>query len=353
MSVSVIIPTYNRAHLICEAIDSVINQTYQDFEIIVVDDGSTDETSEVLKKYRDEIIYVKQENKGPGAARNRGLAHAEGSYIAFLDSDDIWFNYKLELQMAIMEKLSQIGFLCSDFCILKDSGKSVRYGLRTWHKELRRWEEVFEKTIRFSSLNLPVVSPYRDFNILMGNLYHPLLHDPYVPTCSAILRSECLNGGIKFPERISLYEDWEFFARLSLNYDAAFLDVETFINRGHGDEGRLTHCSASKHAENRLGLIERVWKVDDVFSEKYGQEIARIEANQLLILAKGSMLESQPEVARRIISRWEQLGVPSGRYKALFFKALTYLPRVDKLLIIIRYIHRVFLSIKRIGSSTI
>ena len=93
-TVSVIIPTYNRAHLVGRAIKSVLNQTYRDFEIIVVDDGSTDNTKDIIKEFQKKdkrIKYIPYEkNKGGSAARNTGIKAAKGEYIAFLDSDDEW-----------------------------------------------------------------------------------------------------------------------------------------------------------------------------------------------------------------------------------------------------------------------
>lgn len=102
--ISVIIPTYNRAHLVCDAIESVLAQTYSHYEIIVVDDGSTDGTGELLRKrYGDRIRYEWQENQGESVARNRGIALARGEYIAFLDSDDLWLPEKLEKQIAYLK----------------------------------------------------------------------------------------------------------------------------------------------------------------------------------------------------------------------------------------------------------
>ncbi len=97
--VSVIIPTYNRARYVTAAIDSVLAQTFTDYEIIVVDDGSTDNTKEVLQSYKDKIHYIYQPNKGVSAARNTGIKAAKGEWIAFLDSDDEWLPEKLEMQM--------------------------------------------------------------------------------------------------------------------------------------------------------------------------------------------------------------------------------------------------------------
>ena len=105
--VSVIIPTYNRAEIIEEAVDSVLAQDYKDFELIVVDDGSTDNTSEVLATYGDDIRVLYQENKGVSAARNRGISEAAGKLIAFLDSDDLWMPQKLTTQVEFFRHFHQ------------------------------------------------------------------------------------------------------------------------------------------------------------------------------------------------------------------------------------------------------
>ena len=102
--VSVIVPTYNRAHLVIEAIDSVLSQSFQDYELIVVDDGSTDNTKDALLRYGDRIKYIYQTNLGVGAARNVGVRCARGEWLAFLDSDDIWMPEYLTCQMEQAEK---------------------------------------------------------------------------------------------------------------------------------------------------------------------------------------------------------------------------------------------------------
>lgn len=104
MLVSVIIPTYNRSSSVCESIESALGQTHPDCEVIVVDDGSTDDTAEILAGYGDRIRFVRQENAGPSAARNRGFAESKGGIIAFLDSDDTWLPDKIERQVALMER---------------------------------------------------------------------------------------------------------------------------------------------------------------------------------------------------------------------------------------------------------
>ncbi len=102
-TVSVIIPTFNRGWVIREAIDSVLNQTFGSFELIVVDDGSTDNTLDILAEYKDRITLIKQRNRGVSAARNRGMDAASGRFIAFLDSDDLWLPQKLNCQMEFFD----------------------------------------------------------------------------------------------------------------------------------------------------------------------------------------------------------------------------------------------------------
>lgn len=104
--VSVVIPTYNYAHFLPEAVQSVLAQTFPNFELIIVDDGSTDNTPEVAKRFLGDprVRYVRQENRGLSAARNTGIREARGKYVAFLDPDDLWLPEKLEKQVALVEK---------------------------------------------------------------------------------------------------------------------------------------------------------------------------------------------------------------------------------------------------------
>lgn len=101
---SVIIPTYNRAALLREALDSVLGQTFSNYEVIVADDGSTDDTPAVVSSYGNKIHFLRQANQGPGAARNLGAQQATGEYLAFLDSDDVWFPWTLKIISDLIRK---------------------------------------------------------------------------------------------------------------------------------------------------------------------------------------------------------------------------------------------------------
>jgi glycosyltransferase involved in cell wall biosynthesis len=119
--VSIVIPTYNRARDVCDAIDSVLAQTYRQLEVILVDDGSTDNTAEVVAAYADRVHYVLIPHSGlPSRARNAGLDMARGEYVAFLDSDDLWLPQKLEKQVAAMEADAQTGLVCCNALIMID-----------------------------------------------------------------------------------------------------------------------------------------------------------------------------------------------------------------------------------------
>lgn len=146
-TISVVIPTYNRARYLPEAIQSVLNQTYRDFEIIVVDDGSTDDTQSILQAWIGQglIRYHYQDNAGVSAARNTGVELAQGRLIAFLDSDDLFMPAKLEKQVAIFEQTPDLGFVHCSFMKFNDQGQHLgerntsRFQGRVYPRMLHEW----------------------------------------------------------------------------------------------------------------------------------------------------------------------------------------------------------------------
>jgi len=124
--ISVIIPTYNHACFLAEAIDSVLAQTLAPLEVIVVDDGSTDATPEVLAAYGDRIRVIRQKNQGVAMARNAGIAAARGEYLAFLDSDDVWYPRKLELQMPRFDAEPQLGLVHCGAETIDSAGRTLK-----------------------------------------------------------------------------------------------------------------------------------------------------------------------------------------------------------------------------------
>src|SRR5262245_19859517 len=110
---SVVIPSFNRVALLSTTLNSVFAQRFTDFEVIVVDDGSTDQTMESLQPFRDQVTAIRQANQGPGGARNRGARQAVGTYLAFLDSDVLWFPWTLEIYRKVIHEHDYPSFLTS------------------------------------------------------------------------------------------------------------------------------------------------------------------------------------------------------------------------------------------------
>jgi len=192
--VSVIIPTYNRAYLVGRAIRSVLNQTYQDFEIIVVDDGSTDNTEEVVKSFNDP-------RRGGSAARNTGIRAARGEYIAFLDSDDEWLPEKLEKQVLI----------CADDRIgLVYTGKRVI--------DFQSGQCLYEK--------IPETE---------GDAYNQLLERDFIGTCSSVMVKKAILENITgFDETLPSRQDWDCWLRIARNHKVACIREVLVIQRiGH------------------------------------------------------------------------------------------------------------------------
>ena len=206
-AVSVIIPTYNRAHLIGRAIKSVLNQTYQDFEIIVIDDGSTDDTEEVVRSFPcKRIIYIKhKKNKGVSLARNTGIKVAKGKYIAFLDSDDEWLPEKLDKQIKVLQNESpEVGVVYSNLCYIDESGKNM-------NKLLNHKKE--------------------------GYIYEDLLGRNYVGAPSTLLiRKECFNQVGLFDDLLNAQEDWDMWIRIAKYYRFSLIKVPLVKYRKHSDQ---------------------------------------------------------------------------------------------------------------------
>ena len=189
--VSVIIPTYNCAKYLPEAIQSVLNQTYQDFEIIVVDDGSTDETKQILNPYIEKnlIRYVYQNNQGVGAARNKGIKEANSEYIAFLDSDDLWDPKMLERSLSLMQSYNYDWVACDNYRLEIDEN-GVLSNLEIY-------------------CNKEIPSNSKD-------IFLSLIKKNFIGGPSKVLaRKKCFEIAGYFDETIRVVEDWELWLRFA------------------------------------------------------------------------------------------------------------------------------------------
>lgn len=157
--ISIVVPTYNRAHLLPRAIDSVINQTWKDWELIIVDDGSKDNTGEVVKKYLTDkrVKYIKKENSGSADSRNVGVGHTTGDFLAFLDSDDTWEPEKLEVNNKFIDLYPEGVCFYSGFrTIDSKSGEQIRTSVPPEGKQdLREQLKTYNPIHAFSTVVFP------------------------------------------------------------------------------------------------------------------------------------------------------------------------------------------------------
>lgn len=342
MSVSVIIPTYNRAALVQETIDSVLKQSYQNYEIIVIDDGSTDDTEHQLKRYGEKITYVRQDNHGLNAARNRALDIAQGEYVGLLDSDDLWLDFKLQLETEILDRYKDTGFVFSDFYILKPDGERVPHGLHTWHSEPRHWREIYNRSTVF-----PLQSAYTStdldksaIDLYLGDIYHSSLIDPQVLPSASLFRRSMAEGFLRFNEDDSTCGDWEFFAKLSHRYGAIFIDMETALNRSHEDIVRLTRVDDKVQLSRRIGMIDRVWKGDSAFYYQYKNQVDAEKVRLYTRLTKLQLLDGQRKAARSSLDEMDVIDPRRSRKRLLWYKLLAHIPGTSFALKSLRYLRQ-------------
>jgi glycosyltransferase involved in cell wall biosynthesis len=204
IKVSIIIPTYNRGWIIKEAIESVLAQDFIDFELIVVDDGSTDNTSEILHSYREDITVFQQNNKGVSAARNRGLSEASGRFIAFLDSDDLWLPQKLSRQVDFFNSNP-------DALICQTEEIWIRNNVR--------------------------VNPKKRHKKPSGMIFEPSLALCLVSPSAVMIRRSLFEKIGGFDETLPACEDYDLWLRISCRYPVFLIDTPLIIKRGgHSDQ---------------------------------------------------------------------------------------------------------------------
>jgi glycosyltransferase involved in cell wall biosynthesis len=250
--VSVIIPTYNRASLISDAVQSVLGQSHRNVEIIVVDDGSTDNTRSVVDSFKGAVRYIISDHGGPAHARNAGMKAATGKYIAFLDSDDIYRSDKLVLQLSFMEGHPEIGMVYTEFSAATGTGLFEEYHLRTFHGvyDRRGWsyEDIFPNREEFVYGDMKPVSSYT------GDIFRYVLLDPLVPSPTIMFRREILSKVGYQNEAYHFAEEYEFIVRICKYFRVAFLDVPTYVYRYH--EGQMSKATQPLTREKKLTEVE-------------------------------------------------------------------------------------------------
>jgi glycosyltransferase involved in cell wall biosynthesis len=248
--VSVIIPAYNSEAYLSEAIDSVLNQTVVPLDVIVVDDGSADDTPRILEPYRERIRVIVQENKGPSAARNRGIEAAAGDLIAFLDADDVWLPEKLEKQLACLEAHPRAGLV---------------------HSAVIRGAPGREETFGSDDPERRIV----------GNCYHRLFDRCGIMISSVVVRRECLVrvGGFDEEIRRPTTEDYDLWFRIARHHEIAYVE-EPLVRY------RLHDSNASKQTlamtEGVLFVVRKALDADPDLARSLGRAVVNNRLFELI-----------------------------------------------------------------------
>ena len=241
--VSIVIPAYDSANQLPEALDSVFKQTYQDFEIIVVDDGSTDDTRELLETYKNRIIYLYQENGGPSKARNTGIRAAKGRYVAFLDADDHWLPPKLEQQIKLIESDPRLGLVFSDAKYF--DGEPPMDG--SYWKQRGCYDEMIAESR------------------MIRNAFGKLMKINFIMPSTALVKKECFDKSGLFDESLRYVEDKDMWLRISRHYSMACIPYPLVKRRVHG-------YSLKQVVSVQESIIHVVKKIENAYPEDITRE---------------------------------------------------------------------------------
>ncbi len=304
--VSVIICSYNHGRFLPSCINSVLNQSYANFEIIVIDDGSTDNTKEFIKPYLNRITYRYQENQGRGASRNTGINLAQYRWIAFLDADDLWVPDKLEKQIKAVTEHPEIDLLVTNACwfdgdtiVQKDYFKSMNL----FHKQ--------------------PVDHYGHLHIFTDKLYELFIDENFVNLSSVLVRKSCLYDIGLFDVALPRAQDRDLWLRLSRIYTFAYLDEILTKSRTHSlnDGLRTIYPYLS-----RIQLFEKAYKFE---SDLEGKHETRLRKR---------LARCHFDLGHFFLFKLKELQKARGQFKkaleydpacpnARFYSNVTYIPR--------------------------
>lgn len=311
--VSVVMPTYNHESFIGEAVDSVLNQTYRNLELIVVDNESKDNTSRILSSYRDRRVkYVRCPNNGTIAApRNFGIQQTTGKYIAFIDSDDVWLPGKLAAQIAALESNGIKGISFCKFKVLSpgttDHGKII--GPKT--------------------------------SILPDNLYERLIKANFVVSSSAVVLKKAIDdvGGFDEDPELRCSEDFDLWLRITRKYKAAYVDEVAGIYRMHG----------SNQSANDLRLKRALAVIDKHFQNGWINQYLADKARASFYFQVGwTIVDKDPRLARDYFGRAIRLDTLNVKITGVSTMgwSMTFIPAIY------RFIRRNKID-KKIGRHTV
>jgi glycosyltransferase involved in cell wall biosynthesis len=290
--VSVVIPSYNRAHCVCRAVDSVLGQTHPHVEAIVVDDGSKDGTDELVRRtYAGDprVRVIRKPNGGVSSARNEGMRAARGEFVALLDSDDAYLPWKLEVQLACLAAVPEAGMIWTDMDVMNPAGEITTRRFLTTMYSAYHWfptrDALFPSSRPLSSLGAPLAERVgADPKLYSGDIYSKMVLGNLVHTSTVVMRRERMERVGLFDESLGQPgEDFDYHLRTCREGPVAFLDVSSILYlRGEGDQLTTGSQNALNTAKNFVRNVtialeqdrERIdlpdWMIRETLAEAYG-----------------------------------------------------------------------------------
>lgn len=274
MKVSVVIPTFNRKNFVLEAIDSVVNQTVKPFEVIVIDDGSTDGTGGLIRKKYPDIVYIYQENRGVSAARNKGIKIAKGDYIALLDSDDLWKKRKLEKHIDFIKQNPQF--------------------------RISQTDELWIRNGKF-------VNPMKKHKKYGGFIFPQCLPLCIVSPSAVIIEKGIFDDYGFFDETIPACEDYDMWLRVSAFEPIGLLEEKLIVKRGgHNDQLSKVFIGMDRF---RVYALEKIINNPDLKEDYRVMAIEELK-KKCRIIVNGYAKHGKEKIAERFrkkIEKYEKL----------------------------------------------
>jgi len=263
-AVSVVIPTYNRAYVLARTLDSVLAQSHQDFEIVIVDDGSTDGTGEMVEsRYGGDprIRYTWQENRGVTWARNRGLSLVRGAHVAFLDSDDTWKPWKLELQLACLRYFPAAGMVWTNMAAVDPDGEVIepRF-LRKMYSAYGHFthEQLFSESVPLADVVPNLSDIVGTSRLYCGSIYPEILMGNLVHTSTVLVSAERRRQVGEFDTALEpAGEDHDFHLRTARAGPVCLADVSSILYQVGHEDALTSSAQRVFIARNNLRALDK------------------------------------------------------------------------------------------------
>jgi len=318
-TVTVVIPTYNNEKYIMEAVESVLSQSFRDYEVLVIDDGSTDGTRRLLEPCMNRILYHHQENQGLAVARNVGLDLAEGEFVTYLDGDDIMLAGNLEIKAAILGAKPDLGGVFSNFSVFND--------IAVLHE--RGEKEIFQ-FFRKTGKDIPEIFPAaeeflfdsgRTTTLFSGMIFDWLFQGNIVlPSTMLFRRRSALRVGTFLPH-LRTQQDYEYWLRFSKLYPLAYID-DVLVNYRRHSQQLTDRSNIARVIETSLRIIEAY---EGEHLARGEERVFRIrKADKLKDLAKAFIRMGRAKQARDALA--ESIRLVPGDAACYAYYLLTFLP---------------------------